>query len=289
LTNAISGKFEANVIAIKKGIVLCDNGMAYDYLKEMDPWICRCRGQVFGVAREFGIVVYGSGRENCITVDCRGTQNSLYHETSLITCAGIIGGEFLLTGGTDCAVRVYHLPDRGLVSTSAHQMNRLIAIGGNVDVGLIVSIDSEFSMVLETLFDHRFINYVQLQRLENCQPKLAVFKSGTVAIGFTTEIHFFDPKGVLLTKIIVEEKLEQIEKYYDFGERELLIVVDATSVVIVDLTTFALIPRFREVLTAPRACGIKRQRAVLMSTMGRSYKVCPFTVPSTIGKSSERS
>jgi hypothetical protein len=165
-------------------------------------------------------------------------------------------------------------------------MNRLIAIGGNVDVGLVVSIDSEFSMVLETLFDHLFINYVQLTPVENCQPKLAIFKSGTIAVGFTNEIHFFDPRGLFLAKISVGERLQQIEKYYDFGQRELLIVVDATSVIIVDLTTFALIPDFREVLTETRACGLKGQRAVLMSTKGQSYRVCPFTVPSTIGRSS---
>jgi hypothetical protein len=284
-----SGKFEGNVIAIKKGIVFCDNGRAYDFLSEIDSWVCRCRGKVFGVAREWGIVVYGSGRENCITVDCKGTQNSLYHETSLITCAAIIGGEYLLTGGTDCAIRVYRLPDRVLVSTSAHQMGRLIAVGGNVDVGLVVSIDNGFSMVLETLFDHRFINYVQLEGVEHCQPKIAVFKSGTIAIGFATEVKFFDPRGIFQANISVRHELQQMEKYYDFGGRELLIVVDSADVVIVDLTTFTLLPEFKQTRTAPRACGLKRQRAVLVSTKGQSFKVCPFTVPSTIGARRESS
>jgi hypothetical protein len=114
-------------------------------------------------------------------------------------------------------------------------------------------------------------------------PKIEVFKSGTIVVGFVKEVQFFDSRGIFQERISVGGELRQIEKYYDLGGRELLIVVDDTSVVICDLTTFTFLPDFKLVLTGPRACGIKRRRAVLASTSGRNYNVSPFIVPSTIG------
>jgi hypothetical protein len=190
------GQFTGEVIAMKKGVVICGGGMAYEFLSRI-PWKCDFRGTLFGISRDLGIVVFGSGRENCITVADLKNQatRSLLHETSLITCAAVVGGEYLLTGATDCAVRVYQLPGLALVSESAFHGSRIIALGGNLDLGLVVSVDSDFFMVLETLFEPRSINWEALPPDGKYRPRIEVFKSVTIAVGLRRVIRFFDARG----------------------------------------------------------------------------------------------
>jgi hypothetical protein len=277
------GRFSGNVIAIKKGFVICDDGIILEFLSGFG-WKIDFRGMLFGISRVLKIVVFGSGRENCITIaDLKnGNTRSLSHKTSLITCAAVIGGEYLLTGATDCAIRIYQLPGLSLMSESAFHGSRIISIGGNLDLGLVVSIDSDFFMVLETLFEPVSINWVSLPMDVNYRPKIEVFKSGTVAIGLRHQIKFFDARGLLQAEISVADGLEQIEKYYDIGDRELLIVADLERAWIVDLTIFEVIPAVKVSKHCPRACGLKKQRAILVSSFGNSYNVRSFTISTLV-------
>jgi hypothetical protein len=277
------GKFPGNVIAIKKGIVICDNGIAYEFMSS-NSWKIDFRGKLFGISRTFGIAVFGSGQEICITIaDLKnGTTRSLAHQTSLITCAAVIGGQYLITGASDCAIRVYQLPELTLWSTSAFQGSRIIAIGGNLDVGLVVSIDSDFFMVLETLFDPRSINWIKLESDVKYRPKIEVFKSGLIAVGLRRQIRFFDARGLPEAEISVTTDLQQIEKYYDIDEHELLLVADTKQIMIVDLTNFEIIRQFETVTVFPKICGLKRQRAVLVSGKDSDYKVRSFTISTLI-------
>jgi hypothetical protein len=76
--------------------------------------------------------------------------------------------------------------------------------------------------------------------------------------------------------------VEQIEKYYDIGARELLIVADSETVRIVDLTNFEVIFNWKPPFASPRACGLKGQRAVLVSSKGCSYEVRSFKISTVV-------
>jgi hypothetical protein len=204
-----------------KGFIVCLDGFVFDIMRSTSVLLPRRKYvDLFGISRSLRMAVFGSGSDNGLV--CIGFRrlrsNKLVQLLSIITCAAVIGGEFLITGGGDCAIRVYQLRARVPVSQSALHSAPLIAIAGNLDLGMIASIDSDFHLVLETLFDHKFINFASIPRAAK-KPLLAVFKSGVVAVAHDQFVSFFDARALLMAKIEEACDVVQIEKYYDLGKK----------------------------------------------------------------------
>jgi hypothetical protein len=222
---------------------------------------------VFGISRSQKIAVFGSGADNALsTVNLDAAEDQepkvLIHKFSIITCGAVIGGEYLLVGGSDCAIHVYRLPELTHVSRSAFHSAPILAIAGNLDLGLVASIDSDLHLVLETLFDHKFINFATLQPVHSSKkPLVAVFKSGVITAGHEKRLTFYDSRALFMAKIDLTAPIVQIAKYYDVDKRELLIVAcTAGTIFVVDLTTFQILEKFDTGYPSPQICPIKRMR-----------------------------
>jgi hypothetical protein len=167
---------------------------------------------------------------------------------------------------------VYELPECKLVSHSSHESNAVEVVAGCADLGLIVSVDSDRNMVLETMSDHTLIGVVRLGE-NSVRPTVTVFKSGIIAVGLEHGVRFFDQRGVLQKDHSTESRPVMIEKYYDFGCREFLIVVLArdggrSQAQLIDLVTFHPIAEFPLSGSVSGICPIKHARAFLVSTKG---------------------
>jgi hypothetical protein len=246
-----------------KGFIVCRDSSLFDIKRNTSVLLPRHKYMdLFGISRSLCIAVFGLGSDSglvCISFKAL-PSNILGHLGSIITCAAVIGGEFLITGGGDCAIHVYELPEHVPVSQSALHSAPLIAIAGNLDLGMIASIDNDFYLVLETLFDHKFINFASIPRAAK-KPLLTVFKSGIVVVAHDQFISFFDARAQLMAKIEEARDVIQIEKYYDLGKRELLIVARVGgSIDVIDLTTFEKLCAFPTGMPAPRMCPIKKRR-----------------------------
>ena len=224
---------ELTVARIRKQVILCHPPTLIDARKtgiskrELPK---NGYGQMWAVSRSLGLVVFGTGADMFVTVYdlSNGSVRTASHGLSLITCATVIGGKILLTGGNDGSLRVWKLPEIELLSVSTFHCEPLTAISGCADIGLCVSVDTENNMIFETLFMHEFIRIVKLDSIPNTVPRLSVFKSGSVVVADRTErgseLKLFDVRGGLLKTVDLQCLVVETDKYYDFDTREFLFV-----------------------------------------------------------------
>ena len=199
---------------------------------------------------------------------------------SYIVCAETIGGRYILTGGHDCTIRVWDINDNfSLVSYSNMHNDTIQSIGGNRDIGLIVSSDKHRKVIFETLYSHKFIAAVDLNNIieqynngkqirENDKLIIRVMKSGIVVFGIQHILIFLDQRGRYIAHKMYQEDdtIISIQKYYDFDRRELLFVGFNNYVSGIDLTTFSEFATFGESDKLPKCFyPIKNSRKLLVT------------------------
>jgi hypothetical protein len=215
---------------------------------------------VFGISRSLRAMVFGSGSDTGLAVLFDNKQTKTIHGNSIIPCGAVVAGEFILVGDVNCIISVYRLPELTLVSSSTAHSAEVVTVAGCLDLGLIASVNSENNLVVETFFDHKFINFVSLPRASH-RPVLAVFKSGTVCAGQDGRLMFFDCRAMLLMEVERQNLVVQIEKYYDVGHRELLIVaLENGRIEVFDVTTFDSLYSIETNIQTPKICPIKGAR-----------------------------
>jgi hypothetical protein len=276
-----AGEFTMNapVLGFKKQIALCCEGYICDF--GADPMVARqldtsAYDRIIGVSRVFNLMVLASGRRRGYAV-YRLNGTSVRRVEASESCASIIGGEYMVIGSRDCSISVTSLELWNVVSRSTFHANPVVAVGGCADLGLIASIDSQGNVIFETLFEHVMINVAKIEgKLTN--PIVCVFKSGLVAINRGTQVLVFDYRGSLLKVLDVHKSIVSMEKYYDLGSRELLLVsYDTEFVNLYDFTTFACLETFTTPFLHPIVCPLKRKRAFLVSGRGRKVHVVDFS------------
>ena len=219
------------VVQMQKQVALCDPPTVIDargdivVRKELPQ---SGYGRMLGVSRSQGLIVFGSCAEMYVTIFniADGTVRTATHDLSLITCASVAGGRFLITGGSDGSLRLWKLANVELLSVSTFHCDSLVSVAGCAEIGLLVSIDVGNNMIFETMFQHKFIRIVKLPSNNTGVPRICVFKSGSVVVAYNTksgpEIRLFDVRGELLQSITVEDTIVEAHKYYDFNTREFL-------------------------------------------------------------------
>jgi hypothetical protein len=135
-------------------------------------------------------------------------------------------------------------------------------VAGNLGVGLVASIDSQFRLVLESLSDHKFINFVNLPKIRSGgKPLIVVFKSGLVVVAHGKLLLFYDSRAILLEQMEEAFEITQIEKYYDRGARELLIVaLENGNVTMIDIAKFRAFCPIETRVRDTKICAMKRTR-----------------------------
>jgi hypothetical protein len=268
----------SRIIAIRKNVVLCEGAIVYDLGHRSE---LRIRGvdRLWGVSRAHGVCVVG-GNGGMAIVD--GSKSwPLPSQVRRPACADVIGGMYLLVGGADCVVSIIDLNTRVRLAFKCHHSFPIVAIGGNADAGLIVSVDDRANVVFETMLDHRFINLIVIE-METTRPIVRVFKSGLVAITKGRSVGIYDCRGRVMRELLFEGRVRAIEKYYDIGARELLLVGGTEFVDVFDLTTLDLLALAgrrhsfdvgeEEVIMAP----IKRARAFFVAGNGTTARRVDF-------------
>jgi hypothetical protein len=205
--------FTSPLLGMAKGFIVCRDSSLFDIKRNTSVLLPRRKYMdLFGISRSLRISVFGLGSDSgLVCISFNGSRSNILGQLgSIITCAAVVGGEFLITGGGDCAIHIYELPEHVPVSQPALHSAPLIAIAGNLDLGMIASIDNDFYLVLETLFDHKFINFASIPRAAK-KPLLTVFKSGVVVVAHDQFISFFDARAQLMTKIEEARDIIQIE------------------------------------------------------------------------------
>lgn len=262
----------APIHAVMKGVVFCqDHVFSIDTCKWKDSSVTEY-GEVWCMSRPLRLAVLGLPNNSLLSlmnIDT-GDVRQLDQPNSIATCACICGGEFLVTGSNDSSIHVYQLPELSHLSVSTHQSNSIIAISGNADVGIIVSINNKYMMVIETLYDGCFINAVKLTK-DPGVIRVAVFKSGTIVVATPQRTVFFDARGTVISELAIQNaKFDAtdnvaIAKYYDYDQRELLLVtLGSHRVSLIDVATQKTLKIYNANIIHPRIYPIKGSRSCLL-------------------------
>ena len=264
------------VVKMHKQIILCENSIIIDArTQDVRTWQLPQNGfgQMWGVSRSLGLVVFGSGKDLYVSIYSLSDQcvHTASHDLSLITCAAVVGGNFLITGGSDGSLRLWKLPQTELISVSTLHCDSLTAVSGCAEIGLIVSIDRGNHMIFETMFRHEFIRIVKLPTHNQSVPRISVFKSGFVVVAYSTrsgsEMLLYDVRGDLLKTVVIESHIVEVHKYYDITTREYLFVsIDTGNILMYDVTTMQRISLIQ--IQSPRSlfCPCKNARALIFES-----------------------
>jgi hypothetical protein len=278
-TSVAEFTMNAPILGFKKEIALCCEGFICDFhadsmaVRRLDT---TAYDRLIGVSRALDLMVLASDRRRGHAV-YRLSATFVRRVEASESCACIIGGEYMIIGSRDCSISVISLESWKAISRSTFHANPVVAVGGCADLGLIASIDSQGNVIFETLFEHVMINVSKIEgKLAN--PIVCVFKSGIVAINRGAQVFLFDYRGSLLTVLDVRKSVVSMEKYYDVGSRELLLVsYDTEFVNLYDLTTFSCLETFTTPFLHPIVCPLKGKRAFLVSGHGRKVGVVDFS------------
>lgn len=269
-------KLDHLVVKMHKQIILCENSIIID-ARTQD---IRARqlpkngfGHMWGVSRSLSLVVFGTGKDLYVSIYSLSDQSvhKASHDLSLITCAAVVGGNFLITGGSDGSLRLWKLAPLELISVSTLHCDSLTAVSGCAEIGLIVSIDRGNHMIFETMFQHEFIRIVKLPTHNKSIPRISVFKSGFVVVAYSTrsgsEMLLYDVRGDLLKTVVINTHIVEVHKYYDFATREYLFLsIDTGDILMYDVTTMQRISLIQ--IQSPRSmfCPCKNARALIFES-----------------------
>jgi hypothetical protein len=140
----------------------------------------------------------------------------------------------------------------------------VVAVAGNVDLGLIASVDSCSHMVLETMFDHAFIATVALEKGE-APPIIRIFKSGIIAVAQSSLVVLYEQRGIEQKRFEMGGAVVGLEKYYDFGAREFALVLVSGKALLLDLVTFRIAGEWNVGERMDIICPVKRCRAFIVA------------------------
>jgi hypothetical protein len=266
-------RVDHDVVRIRKQVIVTESSII-DCRNSPVAMMLPCIGDVWAVSRVLGLVIFGTGSDLFASVFDMQTKETAYasHDTSLVTCATVIGGRVLVTGGSDGSLRFWGLPNVGLISVSSLHCESVTAVAGCYESGLIVSTDRANNLVFQTMVHHAFIRCTKLQSVAAAKPMIAVFKSRLVVVvsqagNQATEVRLFDAKGDLIRDVeVVPGIVSECDKYCGVDSREFVLLgCDSGVVLVYDVATFDLLTRIRAGKGKPRFCAVKKAGRVMLA------------------------
>jgi len=263
----------STILSVKKMFVVCQNSILYDIRKASPIQInlpSATLGMLLAASRSLGMLVFGSRYDTFVTVfDINsGTVRTVSHETAIIKCASVIGGRYLITGGGDCSIRIWRMPSLELIRVSSHHSDRVVAVSGNADIGIVVSIDKRNRIVIETLMDGDFIRYIDTNVRTQHYPFILVFKSGLIVVAIPdtekSQITTYDPRGVIIATTTIESKVLEISRITDSEFQYFAVGCEDHSITILNPLTLEIVFTYPNIPEIPSFCSVPKHRGLMI-------------------------
>lgn len=232
------------------------------------------------------------------------------HTGSCILALTLIGDVYLALARDDGSLQIWNMSVLPfvLISESFYHNDEIVSIGGNHDLGLIVSIDKNNMVVIETLYTHHFISKFPLIKqlnsteqlnedmiidddYENCGPLIHVFKSGLICICVQKKLYVLDIRGKTIQAIQFDHFIHNSFKQYSSDKREFLIIhLLNHSILVYDLTIFGIIGQISiEDKFNVHICPLKGQNSILFEWQNHLGKIdFSHAIPIIITKENPR-
>ncbi|OHT07196.1 hypothetical protein TRFO_01337 [Tritrichomonas foetus] len=224
-------------------------------------------GDLIEVSSTFGLIIFGQTHDISIGIFNMKSSLIAYQKLTSATlqCFTVVGGKYLIAGLSDCSLRVYELPKVNEIRMSSYHLSSVLVVAGNLEVGVIVSYDSQCKLIFECLFEKKFIRSITLPKTK-LLPFITVYKSGRVIVILRelekATIKCISLDGNVLGEINIVGCVKEFDKYYDIDQRELLVISYHPRIIsILDITTFEIVSRF---VGSLKFCTIKKKNGILI-------------------------
>ena len=195
-----------------------------------------CFGNFCCVSRSLGLLVYGTKYDSVVFIYDIRTESlkNIRQESTQISSLSVVGGHYLLIGGCDCSINVYHLPTLNHIMISHFHSDTITSICGCADSGIVVSIDRGFQMVIESLLKPYYHKIMQIPK-GDFAPLIVTYKSGIIATiipGVTSStLKLFDIVGNEIKSTYTEGRVVEIEKLYLPNSQEMLVILNSQGLI----------------------------------------------------------
>lgn len=248
------------------------------------------------------------------------------NEFQFISCAAILGDKYLVIA-FDCNLSVYRISNEsGVVkevvrqkppsafnrmpgapqnqqsstpppttntiylselSTTSFHNSQVICVAGNAELGLIASIDKEYNLVIETLYNETFIRSIPLpltnaassqqqlqQQQQRMTPFIEVFKSGIIIVVLAgqmeSKIFLYDTRGKLIGGQNVQGRIVETDKiYFNFAFEYLVVGIENVGIRVLDVIDLREDKRFDIPEFSGKFTTIAKTRAVVAENRGK--------------------
>ena len=262
--------FESDIISIRKGLVFLANG-AYSDLRNgatITKKLPGSFGDLLCASSIFKIAVFKQKFDNfvtCVELETRAVH-TVSHDAGAIRSATLIGGIYLITGGTDCSLRIWGLPGFVLLHISTLHSDQVTAVAGCMESGLVASLDKHGLLITETLRKGKFICSTEISIISN-NPFLYVLKSGLVVCAdptaTSTTITVFDSKLNKLASTNIEGKVTELHKARDEYGCEFIIAASENQITVFEAFSLRVVASFNPETDFPHICPLRRKRGFI--------------------------
>ena len=215
-------KMQSQIVTICKGFVFLDDGSYFNLklgtqsMKKLPGTF----GDIIGASTLYSIGIFRQRFDSFVTAISLDTNTvkTISHDAGAIRSATIIGGMYLITGGTDCSIRIWELPTFQQMRISSMHSDPIIALSGCMENGTVASLDKSGLLIVETLRKGKFICSIEISIHSNT-PTLLSFKSGLVVVADQTNagtiLTTFDAKLSKIAQLDVPNQIYEIHKFSD--------------------------------------------------------------------------
>ncbi|OHS98638.1 hypothetical protein TRFO_34914 [Tritrichomonas foetus] len=275
------------VIRMKNQFIVCANNYLIDIRNEQVSTIPIPRtivGTLMTTSRLFGYLVFGTKNDNFVNIFCLNKKQQEVTETiavecGSIKCAAIIGDKYILLGTSDNSISIWRLKDFKHLSTTCFHTEPIISIGGNAELGLVVSVDRHFNIVFEVLLCEKFIRVVKMTQ-EIMIPFIEVFRSGNVAFVQPREekstVTLFDSRGEIIWSLDIDGKIIETDKYLaNFSEEYLIVGLEKVGIEVIDILDKKVVRSYKDNGSTGMFCAVGKSKCIF-GEVGQSVHYYPI-------------
>lgn len=265
---------EHNIFRIRKSMILYNN-MNVRTLAGQRGVIpgSYSLGAMCEMSKPLGLVVIGSALSYCVSVwDARNYVIGTVHHGSAMICAlAIVGGRTLITSASDCSLRRISLPLLTVDKMTFRHSDPAVAIAGNSELNVLVSVDAQDIVVFETITDGKLIKTAKLQPFgDPTRTKIAVYKSGYVCFIQTdidkSRVTVMDTAGKIMAVRDFPLPVIEFDKYTDNAKEMLVLGLGMATVEVLDVLLLESVKTIQGVFPRMRFCVVKERKSILIAT-----------------------
>ena len=121
--------------------------------------------------------------KNCISSNGQATETKrVSHFGSSILCLDVVGRRCVLTGGSDCSIHIWSLPNMDLIGRMSVQSRSVHSISCCQEIDLIASMDESHQVWCSSVDSQKFINTFQITCPEGSTHEILSTKNGFLFI-----------------------------------------------------------------------------------------------------------